>query len=107
MESPTYDISGPACVNFYYRISTPKITLTVQAATRIISDFSTVAIFTFANQATWNIASVRLDDGVLKLRFFAEKTSITSGSEFVSVDNIELYEGHCEKPTKGRNGRTG
>ena len=98
MESPTYDITGPACVKFYYQISTPKITLTVLASTLMTSQFTPVGFFSFAKQITitsWNLASVRLDNGVVKLRFFAEKTSITSGSEFVSVEHVELTKGRC------------
>jgi hypothetical protein len=94
IESPFYNVTLPACLSFYYLISSPAIILNV--LNKKASNFVLIDNITYNDQVTlasWNKAFVMLPDGITQLRLNAEKFSKTASSQFVIVDRINLIVG--------------
>jgi hypothetical protein len=91
LESPIYNIKSPACLSFYYLISSPTVILNV--LNKEAPGFVLLANMTYGGQVnltSWNKAFIMLQDGVMQLRLSAEKFGITTSPQFVIVDRINL-----------------
>jgi hypothetical protein len=93
LESGIYNVSKAVCLQFYYRISTPKVVLDVYSSTpNIHSSISLLKTLTFSEQTnsdSWNIYSHLMEGGITKLRFNARTIGIIDEvPQFVSIDRI-------------------
>ena len=94
LQSPAFNATSNACLQFSYQISSPKITLKILARKMTIgSKFEPSGTLTFSNQKRigfWSKATVELIDGSVQFQIVADKTGVTSNIHFVKIDDIQL-----------------
>jgi hypothetical protein len=95
LESAVFNISNTVCLQFYYRISTPKVVLNVYFSTSDTgSSLSLLETLTFTGQTdsnSWNIYSHLMESGVSRIRFIARTIGIIDTvPQSVSVDHISF-----------------
>ena len=92
--SPVYNTTTPVCLKFFYRISLPKLKLSVFASNPTTpGKYLPAGNWTWDSQLdfhSWNSASLKLQNGVMQMMFFASKPTVTLDWSYVAVDRITL-----------------
>ena len=103
LESPPYYILSPACLQFQYNISSPKVYLQVLVSTPASPQMQQVLQLIYDDQnpaSVWSTASVPLPDGLTQLQFVANKVGVTVGDESAMIDDISIMNRLCSVPSK-------
>jgi len=103
LESPIYttnSTAGGLCLHFSYSISNPKINLNVQISTSTPPSWYSVSTISYLDQSTTagdlQPAAIQLVNGVVQIRFIADKVGITEKDETVVIDDINIVNGSCK-----------
>ena len=105
--APLVQLNGSACLQFDYRLSHPKIILSVQTSSLSNSSSSSTWLLMNlsyglqANASNWNTANVSLNSNQGQLQqvaFVAEKIGFTLELEYAVIRNIIMTNSPCPQP---------
>ena len=104
--TPPSRFNGSVCVQFQYRLTHPKIILTVQTTSLSGLSPSTKTLMELnyrmqRNASDWNSANVQLkgtNDEVRQVAFVAEKIGFTSGLQYAAIRSIVINSSLCHQP---------
>ena len=100
--APPTQFNGSVCLQFQYRLSHPKIILSVQT-TSLSNSLSTQKLMELnyrlqSNASDWNAANVTLngtEDELQQVAFVAEKIGFTVELEYAAIRNIVITNSSC------------
>ena len=111
--APPIQLNGSVCIHFEYRLSHPKIILSIRTTTTTTTTTSNTSSYPWklmelsygqqTNASDWSAANVTLnstDDEVQRVAFVAEKIGFTVGLEYAAIRNIFMNDSPCTAPGK-------